>query len=128
LRHASLSGSWSGAYRYPGDVAPETVFSAEIEEIGGIFTGTTQEPDMLRGEGVVTADIDGARSGGDVRFSKFMNGSGGMRHVIMYRGQADDALSSIAGVWTIPGDWSGTFVMVRDDTGETVAAEEAAEA
>jgi hypothetical protein len=120
---------WSGAYRYPGDAEPETVFTAWIEEVSGAFTGRTEEPNVLRlgPESVVTADIDGARSGADVRFSKFMDGSGGMRHVILYAGVVDEALTHISGVWTVPGEWSGSFFMARDATEEDVSVERAIE-
>jgi len=125
VRRASLSGAWSGAYRYPGDAAPETVFSALIEEIDGAFTGTTQEPDTRRRGVIVTADIDGVRRGGAVSFTKFMDGSGGMRHVVLYEGQADEALTSVTGTWTIPQNWSGTFFMTRDDDGASETVERA---
>lgn len=126
-RRATLSGSWGGAYRYPRDARPETVFNAQIEERDGAFTGTTQEPNSLgyTPDTVVTADIDGVRSGLDVRFSKFANGSGGLHHVILYEGQANATLTRIDGRWRIPGDWSGTFFMTRDDAGAEEAVERA---
>lgn len=106
------------------------MFNAQIEERDGAFTGTTQEPNFLgyTPDTVVTADIDGVRSGLDVRFSKFANGSGGLHHVILYEGQANAALTRIDGRWRIPGDWSGTFFMTRDDAGAEEAAEREAEA
>lgn len=120
---------WSGAYRYPDDVAPETVFTAWIEEVSGAFTGRTEEPNLWRlgPESVVTADIDGARVGADVRFSKFMDGSGEQTHVILYEGQVDETLTYIAGIWTIPGDWSGSFFMAREATEGDEAVERAVE-
>jgi hypothetical protein len=128
--HPTLTGSWSGAYRYPGDAMPETVFTAQIEERDGAFTGTTQEPNLLglTDDAIVSADIDGVRNGLDVRFSKFANGSGGLRHVILYEGQANAALTRIDGRWRIPGDWAGTFFMTRDDFGAEEAVEREAEA
>lgn len=122
---SSLSGSWSGAYRYPNDALPETVFEAQIEDVGGAFTGATTEPNILRpwlGE-VVTADIEGVRTGQGVTFTKFMDGSGGMDHAIRYDGEANAGLTRIEGTWTIPRVWSGTFFMTRNDDGEAVAAE-----
>lgn len=129
MRHASLTGTWSGAYRYPADTEPETVFTARIEEVSGSFTGYTEEPNVLGlgSENVVTADIDGARVGADVRFTKFMNGSGGMHHVILYEGVVDDALTYVAGTWTVPGEWSGSFFMARDEVEADAAADIAAE-
>ena len=130
MSHASLSGTWSGSYRYPGEAFPETVFSAVIEERDALFTGTTQEPNISRpwiGDAVITADIDGTREGCDVRFSKFMNGSGGMRHVVLYEGVANEKLSRIEGRWTIPGEWSGSFFMERDDDGASEAVRRSTE-
>lgn len=123
-RRTSLSGAWSGAYRYPGDVGPETVFNVQIEEVGSAFTGALQEPNLLHpGRApVVTAEIEGVRNGAQVSFAKFYDGSGGMSHAVQYDGTADAALERIEGRWTIPGVWSGTFFMLRDDDG---AAEEA---
>jgi hypothetical protein len=125
----SLSGAWSGAYSYPNNAGPETVFNVEIEEVGGAFTGALQEPNLLRPHlgPVVTADIEGVRSGQSVAFTKFYDGSGGMSHAVRYEGNADAALMRIDGRWTIPGAWSGTFFMVRDDVGAEAEAAELAE-
>jgi hypothetical protein len=130
MSRSSLTGSWSGAYRYPRGILPETVFSAVIEERDGALVGSTQEPNVLRRTpgAVITADIDGVRRGLDVTFTKYMDGSGGMRHAIRYGGTADAKLTRIDGTWTIPGDWSGTFFMTRDDNGEEAEAKAAAEA
>jgi hypothetical protein len=123
---AGLSGAWSGAYRYPADIAPETVFEARIEERDGALQGTTQEPDILNGGGVVTADIEGMRHGDAVSFVKYMDGSGGMSHAIQYEGRVNGDFTRIEGVWSIPGDWSGTFFMQREDAGAEEALERAA--
>jgi hypothetical protein len=129
LRRASLTGAWSGAYRFPGDAMPETVFNVQIEEVGGAFTGALQEPNLHTGAGgIVTAEIEGVRTGQSVTFVKFYDGSGGMDHAVRYEGQADSALMRIDGKWTIPGDWSGTFFMTRDDGAQAEAvAEESVE-
>ena len=124
-RRSSLSGAWSGAYRYPGDVMPETVFEATIEEQDGAFTGATIEPNLLGlSEGaIITADIKGVRTGRNVAFTKQCNGSGGMDHAIEYQGVADERLTRIDGRWAIRGDWSGAFFMTRVDDGEELLAE-----
>jgi hypothetical protein len=128
-KRRSLTGVWSGAYRYPGDAMPETVFNAVIEERGTAFTGRTEEPNWAKiGRAkIVTAEIEGVRSGTDVVFTKFMDGSGGMRHAIRYEGVVNEALTHIEGSWSIPRQWSGTFFMDREDVGESVAAERAEE-
>jgi hypothetical protein len=128
-RRSSLTGSWSGAYRYPRDVMPETVFNAQIEEVGSAFTGTIQEPNLIRPEfgSVSTADLEGVRANLNVTFTKFYSG-GAMGHAVRYEGVANPALTRIDGSWTIRNDWSGTFFMTRDDDGEEAEAVETAEA
>ncbi|MGD9981615.1 MAG: hypothetical protein AB7H66_07850 [Hyphomonadaceae bacterium] len=127
-RRSSLTGGWSGAYRYPAIARAETVFNAQIEEVNGAFVGSTQEPnDFMPDAGaVLTADIEGVRDGGAVTFTKFYHHQG-IRHAIRYEGAADEALMRIEGKWIVPPGWSGTFFMVRDDDGEAVEAEESAD-
>jgi hypothetical protein len=126
----SLTGSWSGAYRYPGDAFPETVFNAQIEERDGAFIGTTQEPnraDSWLKLDVLTAEIEGTRSGLALTFTKFYTGDAQLGFAIRYEGEANDTLTRVDGVWTNP-DWSGTFFMTRDDTDAEDAVEREAEA
>jgi hypothetical protein len=128
-RRSTLTGAWSGAYRYPGDASPETVFNAQLEEVGGAFVGSTQEPNTFSQSlaTVLIAEIEGVRVGSAVTFSKFYNDAG-IRHAVRYEGAADEALTRIEGQWSIPGQWSGTFFMTRDDDGEAVAEAVEAEA
>lgn len=128
-RRSSLTGSWSGAYRYPGG-RHETVFNAQIQESDGALVGTTQEPnDFLDAtDTILHGEIDGHREGRSVTFTKFYNhGHENARHSIRYEGTADDKLTRVEGKWTIRPDWSGTFVMVRDDDGEAAEAKETVE-
>ena len=126
-KRASLTGSWSGAYRFPNDVQPEVVFNAQVAEVGGAFTGALQEPNVYgyASGDVITSDIEGVRTGQTVVFTKFYDGSGGMAHAVRYQGAADANLSRIDGKWSIPRDWSGTFFMVRDDGAAEIAVERA---
>ena len=126
-RRASLSGSWSGAYRFPNDVRPEVVFNVQIDEVEGAFLGALQEPNVygLASGGVITSEIEGVRTGQSVTFTKFYDGSGGMAHAVRYEGTADANLTRIDGKWSIPRDWSGTFFMVRDDGAAEAAVERA---
>ena len=128
-RRSSLTGSWSGAYRYSADRMPETVFNVQIEEVGGAFTGDIQEPNLLRPDlgPVITSNIEGERTGQSVTFTKFYDGSGGQEHAVRYEGIVSDALTRVEGRWTIRHDWTGTFFMARDDDGEAAEAEEAVE-
>jgi hypothetical protein len=129
-RRSSLTGSWSGAFRYPLNAFPEIVFNAQIEERDGAFFGETQQPNVERpwlDIPVLTATIDGVRSGVKITFSKFYDGEAAVDFAIRYEGEANDSLTRIDGVWINP-DWSGTFFMTRDDDGaEAEAAIERAE-
>ena len=126
---STLTGSWSGAYRYPGAAGAETVFNAQIEETGGVFVGATQEPNTFSPSlaSVLIAEIEGVRTGSDVTFRKVYNDAG-IKHAIRYEGSVDTYLTRIDGTWTIPGEWSGTFFMTRDDNGVANDVEESAEA
>lgn len=130
-RRTSLSGAWSGAFRYPGDVYPETVFNAQIEESGATFFGQTQQPNVTHphlGPTVFTAEIQGARTGLHLTFDKFYDTSTPDQYgafTVRYEGQVDENLTRIEGVWT--NGWSGTFFMTRDDDGAAEEAEERAE-
>ena len=128
-RRSSLTGSWSGAFRYPDDAYPETVFNAQIEEAGGAFTGNIQEPTLTRpwNGPLNMAEMEGTRAGSAVSFAKFYVGSSDIGHAVAYEGSVDAAFLRIDGKWTIPGSWSGTFFMVRDDLGEEAAVEDSVE-
>lgn len=128
-RRSTLTGSWSGAFRYPDDF-PETVFNAQIEERDGAFVGSIQEPNIGEPEllvSVLTSDIEGTRSGLSVVFTKFYGREAPVDFAIRYEGEVDESLTRIDGVWTNP-DWSGTFFMTRDDLGEEEAVEREVEA
>ena len=124
-RRSTLTGSWSGAYRYPTDELSEVVFNAQIEERDGAFIGSVQEPNAHEPElevSVLTADIEGTRNGLSIAFTKFYGAEAELDFAIRYEGEADEALTRIDGIWINP-DWSGTFFMTRDDLGEEEAVE-----
>jgi hypothetical protein len=129
VRHTSLTGVWSGAYRYPGNASAETVFNADMEEVGGAFVGSTQEPNLFAASlaTVLTAEIEGVREGAAVTFTKFYH-DGGIKHAIRYEGTVDDGLTRIDGRWSTPGEWSGTFFMTREDDGAGAETKMSAEA
>lgn len=127
---SSLTGSWSGAYRYPNG-GHETVFNAQITESGGAFVGVTQEPNEFLQDAVsvLHGEIEGHREGSAVTFTKFYNhGHDATRHSIRYEGTVDANLTQIEGRWIVSSDWSGTFFMHRDDDGAAEEAETSAEA
>lgn len=129
-RRSSLTGSWSGAYCYPYGPLPEVVFNAQIDERDGAFVGRVQEPNIGEPElavAVLTADIEGTRTGLNISFTKFYGPEAALDFAIRYEGEADQSLARIDGKWTNP-DWSGTFFMTRDDLGEEEAVQRDVEA
>jgi hypothetical protein len=116
MRHSTLTGSWSGAYRYPNDHGPETVFGAHFDQAGDALTGWIQEPDLtgMTDEPVLHAQILGSCTNQTVTFTKTYNHEA-ITQVIHYTGVINASLSRIDGRWTISKTWSGTFFMTRDD-------------
>jgi hypothetical protein len=107
-----LSGEWRGIFNYPAG-APPTEFVASLVDAGGTLTGTTVEPSLQ--SGAVTARIDGRRTGSAVTFMKLYDRHDeGTYDSVAYRGAVDTEGLEITGRWSIPGDWSGTFIMVRE--------------
>lgn len=126
MRNTTLTGSWSGAYRYPH--GRETVFNAQIDEVAGAFVGAIQEPNEFvpDNSSVLTAEIEGMRSASAVTFTKFYNHDA-IRHAVRYEGSVDAKLTRVEGRWIIDQD-GGSFFMTRDDTGAAEEAEQEAEA
>jgi hypothetical protein len=126
-RHTSLTGVWSGAYRYPSPFngVDQVPFNARLEEIGASFSGDIDEPNTYAHPSAprLYAQVTGVRSGLDVRFTKQMDGTGGAAHAIAYEGTADPDLNRIDGAWRLDG-LTGTFFMER--AGVEVEAEAAA--
>jgi len=129
-----LTGRWTGVYFYPidpdwnaNDDMPATPFTAELTDAGGRVTGHTKEPDLLARHGgpPVEAVLDGSHDGARLTFTKFPDGRD-RDHVIQYDGDISSDGDSVAGHWTIPGSWSGTFQMQRRVTTTTVAEEQSA--
>lgn len=107
----NLSGRWSGIYNCPHTVPP-TAFEAEIRDSGGFISGETTEPG---GEGgTLHAMIEGRREGDELRFVKTYDDAPRAHYWIDYVGTIAEGGDEIHGQWQIPGNWSGTFLMVRD--------------
>ena len=116
-----LSGDWIGNYSYPGELEP-IPFEATLVESNGKLTGETKEPGHTLDMGEIAhALIQGSRTGSQVTFTKVYDS---IEHEpILYEGALDDTGTEIEGLWTIVGEWSGSFLMRRP-----AAAEEEVEA
>lgn len=114
-----LSGEWIGIYNYPHS-APPNEFQASLRDHDGLVTGETSEPSPKGG--TLHAVIEGRREGGRLHFTKIYDDLTFSTDPVQYDGRIDPGGDEIEGKWTIPGIWSGTFLMVRGaGAGETVA-------
>jgi len=112
-----LSGQWSGIYNYPSLFPPNT-FEATLRDEGGLITGEIVQPgEHFEPPGTVQhAVIEGRSEGGTLRFVKFYDDLA--RPTPHYHGRIQPGGDEIEGEWTIPGDWSGTFLMIRGGRAE----------
>jgi hypothetical protein len=108
----SLTGVWDGMFSYPR-MLPPTTFTAVLFETGAVLSGTTHEiSSHAQSAGrTLHASIEGVRSGADVRFTKVYEADS--RAPVDYVGLVNADATEIEGTWTIRGNWSGKFLMIR---------------
>jgi hypothetical protein len=118
-----LSGRWSGIYNYPSDFPPNS-FEATIRDAGGVIAGLITQPrEVFDLPGPSRqAVIEGRREGSEVTFVKYYDDDDLERGTPHYRGTIQAGGDEIAGEWSHPGEWSGTFLMIR--AGRAAQAEE----
>ncbi len=109
-----LSGEWIGFYNYDFP-CPPTQFEAVLRDSGGLISGVTIEtfegPD---GRGTVLhAVIDGRREGPILRFTKIYDDLELTPEPVFYEGSVLPGGDEIEGTWSIHGDGSGSFMMMR---------------
>jgi hypothetical protein len=113
-RGDDLTGVWHGLYSYPAYRDP-VYFVATLIQSGRHLSGSTHEQD--RGEDgaplALFAAIEGTRGPGEVSFLKQYDGSGGWVHGVLYEGRVQGEGDEIEGRWSIPGDATGRFLMMR---------------
>jgi hypothetical protein len=107
-----LSGHWVGMFSYPAEFPPNN-FEAELRDSGGLVTGLTTQPrEIFDIPGPPRqAVIEGQRTGSQLSFVKVYDDLD--RPTVHYHGEIQPGGDEIEGTWTLPGDWSGTFMMVR---------------
>ena len=109
-----LSGLWHGFYNRPNGKPPNQ-FEAVIRDADGLLSGLTTETgetEDCAGQ-ILHAVIEGRRIGASVHFEKRYDYLPRAHYVIHYDGMLQAGGDEIEGEWTIPGDWSGTFLMIR---------------
>jgi len=107
-----LTGDWSGIYSYPALYPPNT-FEASIRDAGGVITGVIRQPGEVfeQAGSQQHAVIEGSRVGSLVRWVKMYDDL--TRATPQYQGTIQPDGNEIEGTWHIPGNWSGTFLMIR---------------
>ena len=121
-----LTGEWSGIYNYPAHYPPNS-FEASIRDSGGVISGVIRQPgEFFEPAGIMQhAVIEGSRDRSMVRFVKMYDDLS--RPTPHYQGVIQLGGDEIEGEWTIPGDWSGTFLMVRGGKAEEAEEREVGE-
>jgi hypothetical protein len=110
----NLSGVWQGFFNYPIAKAPVS-FSAELTDADGALTGTTEEiGDTGDAAGKrISATLQGRRAGHAVTWLKIYDLDYLQYDSVRYEGTISADGLEIEGRWTVPGNWSGTFLMIR---------------
>jgi hypothetical protein len=106
-----LTGIWYGRYDASGYNETNS-FIANIEESGGLVSGTITEPDSTGQAVARRAFVSGRRAGPAVEFTKQYDG-GVFAHAVRYWGMVNEDGTEIAGRWIIVRH-GGTFVMSRE--------------
>jgi hypothetical protein len=111
---ASLTGIWHGIYCYPISRAPVSFVATLIETVSTV-SGTTHEPCTMGGAPNETlyATLLGHRQGSAVAFVKTYDGANPFYGTVAYEGRLSPDGTEIEGRWTVPGNWSGKFLMIR---------------
>ena len=111
----NLTGVWRGLYSYPIKRAP-VPFTASVNESGCWITGATEEVATARAAfgRTLTATLQGRRSGSSVRFLKLYDCPMRVYDSVAYEGSVNAEGTEIEGRWTVPGNWSGKFLMIRE--------------
>jgi hypothetical protein len=108
-----LSDTWHGRYAFPRLYEPVS-FTAVIRHAGDWISGTVEESGLRRAAGrLLTATIAGRVTGDEVTFLKTYDVHERGYDAVNYVGRIGDGGLEISGTWSIPGNWSGTFIMIR---------------
>ena len=114
MKSPDLSGLWHGFYNYP--IAQEPVpFTATLTDADGDIVGATEEiANVGAARGLtITATLQGRRLGFSVTWLKIYDADVQHYDAVQYTGTVSEDGLEIEGRWTVPGHWSGTFLMIR---------------
>lgn len=109
-----LTGEWDGVFNYPSNLPPRG-FRATLQDHAGALTEETIEENDpgVEGDRTLIALLDGRRESERVSFVKHYDTLARAHYAVHYEGQVSAEGEEITGRWTVPGVWSGTFLMVR---------------
>jgi hypothetical protein len=118
-----LSGVWHGQFSYPRPGRAPVAFTATLDERIGLLTGDCEEVGAVEeAKGLtLTATLQGRRTDREITFLKLYDGTFARYDMVQYAGEVSDDGSEIVGTWSIPGSWSGDFLMIRA-SGDHLAA------
>jgi len=120
----SISGIWVGEFAYPGGLGPTTPFTAQIEDLDGMLSGFTLEPNLIGASSEeLGAMIQGFRQGSAIDFVKTYDGASDAAHSVDYVGHLSENGTTITGVWSFEA-FDGTFEMRRQGGAEALEAME----
>lgn len=109
----NMTGAWFGSFSYLGGGQPDVSFIASIEELFGMLSGTTSEPNTIGDTTThLNAVLRGSRDGADVRFTKMYDGESDAAHAVDYAGTISADGTRVSGFWSLAG-LSGGFEMNR---------------
>lgn len=128
MSEIDVSGRWHGFYSYAGG-AQSCAFAAELREHGGDIVGITFEVAHFGPTpgATLSASVEGRRIGRAVDFAKTYDEVALAHYSIHYAGTLAEGGLEIEGRWSIPGETSGTFLMVRDGGAEAEQERQAAD-
>jgi hypothetical protein len=109
----NLTGVWNGLYSYAD--GRSVTFVATLIDSGSMLSGSTHEP-CIGGDcpaATLFATLTGSRSGSAVTFRKTYEAASPRWGTVNYEGRLNADATEIEGRWTIPGVWSGKFMMIR---------------
>ncbi len=109
-----ISGVWHGRFSYPRDREPIS-FVATLVETSTWLAGATEEVGFA-GEAkgkLISATLQGSRHGSVVTFLKTYDALHRGYDAVRYDGALSVDGTEIVGRWTVPGSWSGAFLMIR---------------
>ena len=113
---------WDGLFSYPRRFA-SVPFTATLIHAGSSITGAIHEHPV---EGPTAGQVrlaifEGVCSGCAISFLKTYDPPPPHGKPVKYEGTLNADATEIEGRWTIPGDWSGKFLMVRSSRGLAAA-------